>query len=418
MHHTGNNDTKDTVMNTLSTSTSTSTTTSTSSSRFARRVATSVLTAGLLFTASCGNPLAEDAQDISADVDVSGAASKSPSGEGTTRDVVETPENESAPSEPTSDPDDDEPANGTSTPESDDSAPFVEVDTRFNGRSTEYVGIDFTLGDLTVTNQTLTQFTAGAEPTGDDRILVIEVAVTNRGNGTVTVPIELIGIELNNGERLAPDGAQESDGASVYTIRPAAQATERVLLEFPAVDLTGARFVVSEANAIPQYIPFDPALIVADTYSLELPGKAPVAGLRSPSPWVSCNYAWSGQALSARILLDGVNGGQYQRANIGRRWLLIELQATNNTGSGNDFYPCNTAGMAISEIEPRLRIDGVSMGPSNRVSVSGRIDEDVTATVDYWFPIDADTAFVELTDVNGTVIGSWELDLPTVPGEE
>lgn len=383
-----------------------------------RRTFGLALAAGMVMASSCTVPFLDDGEgsateDISAEVGVSGVdlgdTTKITDGRGD----LDADVGEAQPVDSTAT----SPDETTSSGGDEDPAPVLAVDSRFNGRSVEYLGIGVELGDLIVTNQTVDEYVAAEDPTDDDRILILEIAVTNTGNGTVTVPEGVFGIELSSGERIAPLDMTATDGDFRSTLRPAAQATERALLIFPDVNIAGGSFVISEGTAIPLYIPLDPAVPVPEPYVMELAGQPAVSGLQAPSLWDGCAYQWTGEVIGARIVLDGVENNRLVRANKGERWLAVQIRATNNTPSGNEFYPCNTIGVAHGDLSPRLRIDGFAMSSTNYQQIGARIEEDASATMEFFFPISVDTTEMEVADVDGNVVASFVVDLPAVPGE-
>lgn len=368
------------------------------------RFAAALATATLLST-SCGLAFGDEGDDISAEVAVAGrggtATTTAPLGEAerseaTVVDQATTsaPQAESA---------------GASTP--------AQIDERFNGRSTQYLGIDVALGDLIFTGQTATEYLR-SEPAADgNRRLLVEVAVTNNSNGPIGLPRTVLGIRLASGERLVAEEMLNAAGESIDTARTEAQATERVILTFPDADLTGASFEITEASTVPQFIPLDLAIPVPETYSLELPAQPAVSNLSSPSLWPACEYAWTGEVVGAAVLVEGLDGVRVQRAIKGSRWVVVDVLVSNDTTESEDFYPCNQAAMPMTNISPRLRIDGVATSETNRVPIGENIEMDAMAVVQFWYRIDVDTESIELTDTSGTRIAAWELDLPAVPGE-
>ncbi len=378
-----------------------------------RKLAAALLTATALLLGACGSDGTEAGDDLSADVEIAGV-----SGEGgesrpaNDRETPPGPADDSAPS--------DEPAQPTDAADDPSTArilPAIAFDNRVEGRSATYLGIEITLGSLISTNQTLDEFTASADPTDDREIIIAEVAVTNSGSGDISLPEELFAIQLASGERVAPEDVSAPDGEWIWAIEAAAGSTRHALLAFPELDLEGASFVIAEGGAIAEYIPLDGPATTPEPYVVGLAALPAVGDLRSPSPWDGCDYAWTGEAVAASVTLEGVDGRRLDRASLNERWLGVELLVTNDTTRADEFYPCNSAGMAITAIEPRLRIGGVAMSPENSVPIGDRLDEGVGAIVTYWFPIDASTSRVELTDIGGTVIAGWDLDLPAAPGE-
>lgn len=381
-----------------------------------RRTPTVLIAAGAVMLSSCGLPFADEGQDISADVEVSGAAPEN--GGASTRTEAKGDETASnigqgITSQSADEFDDDVPAEEVVDP-----APALEVDTRFNGRSTTYLGIEIEVGDLIVTSQSIDGYVDGTPPTDDDSILIVELAVTNRANGAVSVPEEVLGIRLANGDRIAVADIRTPDGDAVYTMQPAAQSTERVLVVFPDVDLVGSSLEVSEAGRLPQSISFDPTEPVGEaSFALALEAQPAVAGLRSPSGGWTCDYLWDGRVANASVELEGVDGSRLERAAIGERWVAIELEVSPVTPQEREFFPCYERAMPASEIAPRLVVNGAAMAPSSSPSFGVQIEHNATDTVLFWFRIPADTPIIELTDVNGMPIAQWALALPSVPGE-
>ncbi len=365
------------------------------------RLAAPLLVA-LLSATGCALPFAADGEDISSQVDVSGAEPDPSTSDGVD-DVAQTSASTASSR-----------SDQSATPS--DSRP-VEIDDRFDGRSVRYLGIDVALGDLIVTAQTAGQYLRSEETEDTEPRLLVEVAVTNESNGAVGLPRTVLGVRLASGERLVADEMVESDGDRIDTVRVEAQATERVLLTFDDVDLEDASFEITEAGTIPASIPLDLDLPVTEPYSLSLPAQPAVADLSSPSLWPACTYAWTGEVVGAQIVLEGVDGSQLERAIKGTRWVAIDLMVTNDTTESEDFYPCNQAAMPMGNVSPRLQIDGVSTTETNGVPITGNIEMGAMAVVQFWYRIETDTELIELTDTAGTRIAAWQLDLPVVPGE-
>lgn len=386
------------------------------SRRGARRLTSATLMAAMLFASGCSLPFADSGDDISAEVEVGSSASNiktsEASGEseqvsdGAVRDGDDTPTTESSVVG-------DEPTPSTTEPVL---APSTAIDTRFNGRSMQYLGIDIQLGDFITTNQTLEQYLGSLDPTDADQVLLIEVAVTNRSSGTVAIPMGVLGLRLPSGEWVPAEQMRETDGDSVGTVRPATQATERVVLEFPPIDLVGASFEISEATTIAESIPLTPEETTAASPTIDLPGQVTVIGLESPSLWPSCGYSWTGEVLSGRITVEGVDGRLLERATKGQRWVAIEMRATYGATVATGSSPCDDYGIAVNEISPRLVIDGVPETSVNSVP-GDRIKIGTAATAEFWFQIPVDTQEIELTDIAGTRIAFWSLAIPLLPGE-
>lgn len=382
----------------------------------ARRLSAVTLAATMLLASGCSLPFADGGDDISADVQVGSSASNIKSSETTredeatdsqaVRDGDETPTTESGV------------VGDDSTPSEGDDvlAPLTSIDTRFNGRSMQYLGIDIQLGDFITTNQTLQQYLGSLSPTDDDQVLLVEVAVTNQSSGTVGIPRGVLGLRLPSGEWVPAAEMRAADGDTVSTIRPETQATERVVLEFPAIDIAGANFEISEATTIAESIPLTAAETAPAPSTIELAGQVATTGLESPSLWPSCGYSWTGEVLSARIAVEGVDGRLLERATKGQRWVAVEMRATYDATTVAGSSPCDDYGLNVGELSPRLVIDGVSESPVND-TFSDRIDTGSALTAEFWFQIPVETQLIELTDVGGTVIAAWMLDLPSVPGE-
>lgn len=380
----------------------------------AGRLSAATLAATMLFAAGCSLPFADSSDDISADVEVGSSAIKSSEATretestdgGAVRDGDDTPTTESSGlgEEPTPSTTDDVLVATTS------------VDTRFNGRSMQYLGIDIQLGDFITTNQSLQEYLGSLEPTDDDEVLLIEIAVTNRSSGTVTIPLGVLGLRLPSGEWVPADEMRETDGDTVSTVRPATQATERVVLEFPAIDIVGASFEISEASTIAESIPLTAEVTIVTPSTIELPGQVAVGGLESPSLWSACGYAWTGEVLSARIAVEGVDGDLLERATKGQRWVAVEMRATYDATIADGSSPCDDYGIAVSEISPRLVIDGVP-GTSLNYTSGDRFQPGTAVTAEFWFQIPVETQEIELTDVGGTRIAIWDLALPLLDGE-
>lgn len=377
------------------------------------RLPTVALLATALVLGACGSDTTDAGDDLSAEVEVSGVR---PTGDGEPGGASEREGSTPEPAEGAGPDTSEEPAT-TVDPETARILPAIAFDGRARGRSATYLGLEITLGSLIFTNQDLEEYTTDADPSDDRETIVVEVSVTNSGRSQVTVPEELFAIELASGERIAPDDLRSPDGDSLWAIQPQAQATEHALLAFAEVDLAGASFVIAEAGAIAEYIPLDGPAPEPEPYRVELATLPAVADLRSPSPWDGCDYAWTGEVVAATVGLEGVDGSRLDRADLNERWLAIELLVTNTTTGAAEFSPCNTSGMAVTAVDPRLRIDGVAISGESPGRIGDRIDEAASTVVQYWFPIGASTPRVELTDVYGAVIAAWDLDLPAARGE-
>ncbi len=365
------------------------------------RLAAPLLVA-LMSATGCALPLTDEGEDISSQVDVSGAEA-----DRTTSNAVGGEDQASAST--ASSRSDQQATSGGSRP--------VEIDERFDGRSVQYLGIDVALGDLIVTSQTAEEYLR-SEGAGDvERRLLVEIAVTNQSNGAVGLPRTVLGFRLASGERIVADEMVASDGDRIDTVRVEAQATERVLLTFAEVDLWGASFEIAEASTIPASIPLDLEMPVTEAYSLALPAQPAAAHLSSPSRWPACAYTWTGEVVDARIVLEGVDGSQLERAFKGSRWVAIDLMVTNDTTESEDFYPCNQSAMPMGNVSPRLHIDGVATTETNTVPVAQNIEMGAMAVVQFWYRIQSGTEMIELTDTGGTRIAAWQLDLPAVAGE-
>lgn len=390
---------------------STAVSTPTAPARRAARLSTLVLAAGMLFASGCGLPFPDNGEDISADVAVGGTKTES-SAERATESTIPVLDDRTL--EDTTEPTLADPTQDATAPS--EPAPSVAIDTRFDGRSMRYLGIDIELGDFITTNQTLEEYLGSLPPTDDTQTLLVEVSITNGSSGTVSVPSDVLGLRLASGEWVPVDEMRETDGDRLTTVQPATQATERVVLEFPTVDLVGASFEVSEASTIAESIPLTAEETTAGSYLIELPGQLPVADLESPSLWPSCGYLWTGEVLSGSVTVEGVDGRRLERATKGQRWIAIEMrveyEATSVTGSS----PCDDYGVAVNEVDPRLVIDGVAASSLNSVA-GDRIATGTAVTVEYWFQIPVEASEIELTDVGGTRIAIWNLDLPRLEGE-
>lgn len=388
------------------------------SGRSNHRLASFLLAVGMLVASGCSVPFGGGGDDISAEVDVGGSSSNLKSSEvtretqqaeaGSLLDVDDAPASDS----PAASPIEGDDADPTTTA----LAPRTSVDTRFSGRSMQYVGIDLQLGDFITTNLSLEEYLGSQPPTDDDEVLLVEVAVTNRSTGTVSVPSSVLGLRLASGEWIPATEMRETEGDSLSTVRPATQATERVVLEFPVTDLAGASFEISEATTIAEFIPLTAEASVVPPSTIELPGEFLVAELESPSLWPSCGYIWTGEVLSARVAVEGVDGRRAERAAKGQRWVAVEMRTTYDATTVTGWSPCDDYGLGVSEINPRLVIDGIPESSVNSIS-GDRLDVGTAVVTEFWFQIPVETQEMALTDIDGTVIAAWVLDLPPARGE-
>lgn len=295
------------------------------------------------------------------------------------------------------------------------------VDDRIDGVSLVYKRIEIQFGQIVITNQTLEDHLSGEidpERDDNDKLLLVEVILTNDGDGSVNVPRELFQLGDADNLLVGAEDAADRRGDTAYSFDLDSKTSEKGWLAFPFIDgdLETTFFEVSEGGAVPERLVLAAGATQPTTpYWVELGPQALASDLAINPPTGNCGWLVSAEVDRAGVGLEGVDFSKITRANAGERVIEVDVTFTYISPTGSSSV-CATLGPTKDEVGPRLRINGRL---TTHLTTAGldRVDPSTSKTFTYWFVVPSGSYDVEIVTQEEAVFGSWSVDLPPLPGE-
>ncbi len=278
-----------------------------------------------------------------------------------------------------------------------------------------YAFFEVSLQAATIASIEPRTFLSESQDATEDRFLFVTLQIANRSNGGAAIfnqlPYSLVVDGIPQGRPVVVSGR------SNVGLGPLAE--DDSVLAFPIPMTAGFDemvFVISEDDRIPTYLP----LVGGSTETgfpipLAVTAQGPAQGGAS-----GCNQSldvtvFGGEAAIDLVESDAAPSGYgSRRANLGERFLSLDLRILNNGGSR-----CGAGSTNYSPDSFELLVDGVPRSPVTFVSgaIASGAAEDLT--VNFVYPADATTVEFAVGDEEGTLflVPVDVSAVPAAPGE-
>ena len=321
----------------------------------------------------------------------------------------------------------DEPTETTSSATSDDapadSAAGAVTTTELGdvGSSTTYNMTKFVVGPVFATNAELdTIFDAEPAP-GNANWLVVEILGETQANISTSYASGLFSLIAPDGQTITADQFTDSFGESVFDLAFDGRENKSAfaLFQTPLMvdDLEGWRLVIEVGDEIPAFIPMTGASVPpVEPIVLDPVDGAITTGDNVYNDNLGCVTVFEVDVISAVVSLETSYRDRLFRSRVGERFLTVEVDVTNITDESIDDL-CDEIGASFEEPNLRLSTDGRRQGPIDfgdlRVVDPGAT---VAYVVTYVIPADA-TELALLGTEDTDIFGTWQVEIPAVPGE-
>ena len=380
----------------------------------------SLAVASTLALSACATPFGGDDGGEIATVDVEGVTPEEPTPETSEVQAAEQSTDSTASSPVTTAP------NNDPVETSETVAPVVGadgsiIDERLDGTTVVYKRIEIQFGQMVITNQTLEGHLSGEidpERDNNDDVLLVEVTLTNDGDGSVDIPLDLFRLGDADNLLVGVEDATDRRGDTAYSFSLDSKTSEKGWLAFPFIDgdLDTSFIEVSEGGAVPERVVLAPgATQRVSPYWVELGPQPAVSDLAINPTSGNCGWLVTAQVDRAGAGLEGVDFSNITRANSGERIIEVDVTYTYDAPTG-DGSVCVSLGPTKDEVGPRLRIDG-RLTTHLAVRGTDRVDPNTSKTVTYWFVVPTGDYDFEIVTQDEAAFGSWSVDFPPLPGE-
>ena len=277
-------------------------------------------------------------------------------------------------------------------------------------RSANYAFVETTVTAATISNVVPRTFLSEIPEPGDDPYLFLTLTIANRSqrDGAIINPTPFT-LLVDGEPQPAPVAIH---GRSNLGLGPLAETEAVLAFAIPEdVGFEAMVLAIAETNRIPTYLP-----LTGDLDELGFPVSLDVSGVGPAQGGASgCNQSLDITVFGGTAAIDLLESENYptgygsRRANIGERFLSLEVQVLNNGGSR-----CGAGGTNYSPDSFTLLVDGAPTKPVTFLSGIIAAGTAVDLTVDFIYPVNAATVEFAVGSEDGTLF-MVPIDVSAVP---
>ncbi len=289
------------------------------------------------------------------------------------------------------------------------------------GTRTVYNMTEFVAGPAFATNATIDEIFDAAPSVGNQNWLVIEILGETQANIQTSYASGLFSVISPDGQRFTADQFSDSFGEAEFSLNfnGIENQSTFALFETPefVTDLEGWQLQILVGEELPAFVPLTGESIPpVEPIVLGPVDGASTTGDNVYNDNLGCVTVFDVDVISAVVSVETAYQNRLFRSRAGERFLTVEVDVTNITDESIDDL-CDEIGASFEQPNLRLSADGRRQGPTDFGDLRV-VDPGATVAYVVTYVISADATELSLLGTEDSdVFGTWQIDLPTLPGE-